>query len=312
MTQADLDVVLLEDQTHAQRKRLAFIDFCLQYHGSVGRSDLMRQFGTAVASCTRDIALYRELAPGNLILRHDSKRYYRTDHFQPLFNHDTDVALRNLLHGFDGLSVSRLAPGYCEDSPNLIAPPLTIVATLSRAITLGQAIKIHYQSLSSGKTERTVVPHRIVNNGQRWHVRGYCRLREQFRDFVCTRITDIGIDNTAVMPHEQLSADAEWNLMLTLDLVPHPGHPYPDGIVLDYAMHHEDNPPVRRIQIQAARAGYLLRHWQVDCSLEHRLPANEYPLWLANNATYRNSTYPLTNMMLAPGFAAEPADHSTR
>ena len=97
----------LENHSHAQRERLAFIDFCLQYHGAVGRSELMAHFGTAVASSTRDFTLYRELAHENLILRHENKRYYRTDNYQPLFHHEPHAALKTLAHGFgDGLSVT--------------------------------------------------------------------------------------------------------------------------------------------------------------------------------------------------------------
>src|SRR5690554_4998459 len=130
----------------------------------------MAHFGTSVASSTRDFALYRELASDNLVLRHDSKRYYRTENFQPLFQHD---ALTSRPH---------LGPGFVEEAPDLMSPPQEVLATLSRAIHLGQALQVDYLSLSSGSCQRTIIPHNIVHNGQRWHVRGYCRKRGQFRD----------------------------------------------------------------------------------------------------------------------------------
>lgn len=296
----------LENYSHAQRERLAFIDFCLQYHGSVGRSELMAHFGTAVASSTRDFTLYRELAHENLILRHENKRYYRTDNYQPLFHHEPHAALKTLAHGFgDGLSVTPGQSGFCEDAPDLIAPPQDVLATVSRAISQQQAVRMTYQSLSSCASERVVVPHSIVNNGQRWHLRGYCRKRDEFRDFVCNRITSAridekGSDTTKIAEHEQQAADAQWNQQLTLELVPHPGHKHPQAIALDYGMQvaNQHKQPVRQLSIRAARAGYLLRHWNVDCSPDHRLPEQEYHLWLRNH----NILEHCANAVLAPGY----------
>jgi len=282
----------LENHSHAQRERLAFIDFCLQYHGSVGRSELMAHFGTAVASSTRDFTLYRELAHENLILRHENKR------------HEPHAALKTLAHGFgDGLSVTPGQSGFCEDAPDLITPPQDVLATVSRAISQQQAVRITYQSLSSGASERVVVPHSIVNNGQRWHMRGYCRKRGAFRDFVCNRITSVIIDKADIAEHEHQTSDAEWNEQLTLELIPHPCQSHPEAIALDYGMQvtnmsGQNNQPVRKVSIRAARAGYLLRHWNVDCSPDHRLPEQEYHLWLRNH----NILEHCANAVLAPGY----------
>lgn len=297
----------LDNYAYAQRERLAYIDFRLQYQGSIARGELMEHFGTAVASGTRDFTLYRELAPENLVLRHENKRYYRTGRFKPLFHHDSQTALKTLAHGFgDGVTSPREVSGFCEDTPDLIAPPRDTLATLSRAISQGQAVKLIYISLSSGGSQRVIVPHSIVNNGQRWHVRGYCRKHSQFRDFVCTRITDIRIDHTEIAPAELQAADTEWNQQLTLELVPHPGHDHPKAIALDFNMDRADTSsqttqPVRRVAIRAARACYLLRHWNVDCSSDHRLPAYEYHLWLRNHETLKQCS----NAVLAPGYATE-------
>ncbi|WP_339087159.1 transcriptional regulator [Shewanella chilikensis] len=297
----------LNHYAYAQRERLAYIDFVLQYQGSIARGELMEHFGTAVASGTRDFTLYRELAPDNLALRHENKRYYRTDHFKPLFHHDSHTALNTLAHGFgDGMTSPRAVSGFCEDTPDLIAPPRDTLATLSRAISQGQAVKLIYISLSSGGSQRVIVPHSIVNNGQRWHVRGYCRKHSQFRDFVCTRITDIRIDHTEIAPAELQAADTEWNQQLTLELVPHPGHDFPEAIALDFNMSLADTStqkkqPIRRLTIRAARAGYLLRHWNVDCSSDHRLPADECHLWLRNHEILKQCS----NAVLAPGYATD-------
>lgn len=292
--------IKLEHQSHAQRERLAFIDFRLQYHGSVGRSELMAHFGTAVASSTRDFTLYRELAHENLVLRHENKRYYRTDSYQPLFCYEPHAALKTLAYGFgDGLSTTPEQSSFCEDAPDLIAPPQDVLATVSRAISQGRAVQMTYHSLSSGARARVVVPHSIVNNGQRWHIRGYCRKRGEFRDFVCNRITNVRLDRTDVAEHEQQTSDAEWNKQLTLELVPHPCHSHPEAIALDFNMSRQNNQPVRQLSVRAARAADLLCHWSVDCSPDHQLPEQEYHLWLRNHHILELCT----NAVLAPGYA---------
>lgn len=53
----------LDSLTHAQKERLAFIDFNLQHFGQVARADLIQRFKTGLAASTRDLTSYRELAP---------------------------------------------------------------------------------------------------------------------------------------------------------------------------------------------------------------------------------------------------------
>lgn len=60
--------------TQPQRDRLAFIELRLRFIGEVRRQDLVTRFGIQVAAATRDIALYKEVAPRNSLVR--SGRFY--------------------------------------------------------------------------------------------------------------------------------------------------------------------------------------------------------------------------------------------
>lgn len=51
----------------AQRERLAYIDFHLYFLGEVSRADISSRFGVAPAGATRDLAVYREAAPKNIV-----------------------------------------------------------------------------------------------------------------------------------------------------------------------------------------------------------------------------------------------------
>lgn len=265
--------------SYAQQERLTFIDFCLQYFGQVARADLIRHFNTGLASGTRDFTLYKTLASDNLLLKHETKQYYRTANFKPLFEHDSDMVLTKLSHGFgNGIAAGINSNIHCFDAVRLIHPNSDIIASLMRAIHQQHAIACTYVSLSSGESQRELVPHAIVNNGDRWHVRAFDRKSSEFRDFVCTRFTKISLLEQAVNSQEVVSADTQWNNLLTLQLIPHPKINHPLAIELDYAMHDG----MLNLPVREALLGYLMQQWKVDCSPERSLNPYQYPLVLAN------------------------------
>lgn len=285
----------LQDLSHSARERLAFIDFSLQYFGHIARNDLIARFKTGLAACTRDFSTYREMAPGNMKLNHQDKRYYRQDSFRPLFQHEPEAILHGLCRGFgNGISEQVNSSEICQDAVRLIHPKPAVIAALMRAIHNQQAIDCQYVSLSSGETQKSLVPHAIVNNGHRWHVRAFDRAHGAFRDFVCTRFSKIRPSVQDVADHEKQAADNQWNSMIKLVLVPHPEIRQTAAIEMDYDM--QDGQLV--LQVRAALASYLLRQWQVDCSRDHRIRGQGCQLALANHADLVN----VENIQLAPGY----------
>lgn len=281
---------------YAQRERLAFIDYCLEYVGKVSRTTLVAHFDVGVASCSRDFKLYTSLAPHNVTFTHRDKFYYRTEEFKPLFKHEPSVVLKSLSEGFgDGFANPSVQIDWIFDAPTLVLPKPALVGTITRTIASGSAITIRYHSLSSGESERTIVPHAIVNNGQRWHVRAFDFQSQSFRDFVCTRIEWVSSSDHVIDEAQTASADGQWQKKLSLELVPHPKLKHRKSIELDFGMQEGK----RVVETRAALAGYLLRYWNVDCSDDARLPAEQNQLWLKN--TQIKSV--IANITLAPGVA---------
>lgn len=286
----------LTDLTHAQKDRLAFIDFSLQFFGHVARTDLIQRFKTGLAASTRDFSTYKELAPENLILRHQTKSYHRTHDFQPVFKHDPEAILTSLSRGFGNGIANGIQPSeQCFDAVRLIHPNITIIASLMRAIHNKQAVKCGYVSVSSGETERALVPHSIVNNGHRWHVRAYDRKGNRFRDFVCTRFTFVDLLEGSLHVHEASPYDQQWQQMVDIVLIPHPKIKQPKAIEMDYDMLDGK----LSIQLRAAVAAYLLRQWQVDCSADNSDNHLGCQLALANLEVLEL----IDNISLAPGGA---------
>lgn len=287
----------INEMPHAQRERLAFIDFCLQFFGHITRNDLVNRFHTGLAACTRDFAAYRELASTNLVLDHSTKQYYRTAAFVPLFKYQPDIILQSLSRGFgNGISHSTQPSEQCFDAVQLIHPDSSIIAALMRGIHNQALCEVGYVSVSSGESVRQFIPHALINNGHRWHVRGYDCKNQGFRDFVCTRFTHITTTDEEILSHQLAAADVQFNQIINLIIVPHPSITNPLAIEMDFAM--QDGKKV--MPTRAALAAYILRQWQVDCSEGHRIRGQGCQLALENIDILQR----IENPTLAPGYSA--------
>lgn len=286
----------LTELPYAQRQRLAYIDFCLLFKGELSRHQLIQRFQVGLSAATRDLTLYKSYCPNNLVYDTASKRYLQNADFQPLFDHDprkTLVKLANQISdGFDAIGDT----AFPVQAPSqLNVPDIFVVAKLVQAILKGQAVKVIYTSLSSGSAARELIPHAIVDNGLRWHVRAYDRKSQSFRDFVLTRISQAHLLDDAPQPQEDKMEDHQWLRMMPLQLVPHPNNlQHPTAIELDYGMQNG----LLEINVRAALAGYLLRRWNVDCTDNASLTGGEYQLWLRN----RQTLYGAENLAIAPGY----------
>jgi hypothetical protein len=291
----------LEQVSFAQKRRLAFIDFLLLFKGYFSRGDITNKFEMGMANATRDIALYRELAADNCEFDNPSKLYRQSKSFSPLFEHDARKTLvklaNNISDGFDAIGDLNFP---VEAPSQLNVPDIFIVARLVQAILNKKSVNVIYTSLSSGSASRELVPHSIVDNGLRWHVRAFDRKSSSFRDFVLTRISKVkllgdDIENKAPAQHEDKLEDHQWLRMMPLQLIPHPNNvQYPTAIEMDYAM----SDGVLNLNVRAALAGYLLRRWNVDCTQSASLKGGEYQLWLRN----QQSIYGADNLAIAPGY----------
>ena len=290
----------LKDVSFAQRQRLSYIEFCLMFRGHLTRNDLVHRFEVGLSAGTRDLNLYRELAPDSLNYDSKQKKYFQTAQFKPVFKHDARTTLvklaNNISDGFDAIGDI----SFPVDAPSqLNVPDIFIVAKVVQSILNNKAINIIYTSLSNGSKARDIIPHSIVDNGLRWHVRAFDNKTNSFRDFVLTRISKVTIKQEQVVElFQKKEEDNQWNRTLHLQLVPHPKNvEFPTAIAMDYGMENK----VLEIEVRAALVGYLLRRWNVDCTNEASLKGGEYQLWLRNS----KSIFGAENLAIAPGYKQE-------
>ncbi|ABM58165.1 helix-turn-helix transcriptional regulator [Verminephrobacter eiseniae] len=294
----------VESLSHGQRERLAYIDFRLYFFGEIGRPDLSGRFGVAPAGATRDLALYREIAPQNIEFDGSNKIYRIGRDFAPLFEHASQRVLSALALGFgDGVNGESHALLPCESPAVLSSPKMDVLAPICRAIHAKRPVAIRYHSMSSGESERVTVPFALVDTGLRWHVRAFDRKSSEFRDFVVTRIEAPTLVDEEPKANERPDNDIQWTRIVELNLVPHPRLARSEIIRMDYGMTGGSI----RMRVRAAVAGYMLLRWSVDASPDHSLKEEQYRLWLSDPL----ALYGVENAKLAPGYRP-PAAHTKK
>ena len=124
----------LDDLTQPQRDRLAFVELRVRFIGDIRRQDLVSRFGIQSAAATRDLAVYKELAPGNIDYDTKAKYYVLGEHFKPVFDFQPERVLAWLTQGFGDGEPSRLRAWVASEIPSrLTHPDLDVLAAVTRA-----------------------------------------------------------------------------------------------------------------------------------------------------------------------------------
>jgi predicted DNA-binding transcriptional regulator YafY len=205
-------------------KRLEFIEFRLFWEGGINRADIMEGFGVSVPQASKDLSLYEEKAPGNLVYDKKAKRYLPSSRFKPIFlKPEADSYLAQL----DKLVSSE--ESWVSQIPNFDTMPVphrridvNILRSILAAIRRERSIDIHYQSMNVAAPDREwrrITPHAFGNDGLRWHVRAFCHRDRKFKDFLLSRILSVGSEGE---PAATAADDTLWNECFDVVLAPNP------------------------------------------------------------------------------------------
>lgn len=289
----------MTEHTQNQRERLNYLEFRAYFTGQVSRSDLIQRFGISEAAATRDLAIYREETTGNLEFDSSGKIYRITSGFTPHYIKDVEpkLLLRALIHGSGndfGSAPESLIP--CELPSRLQAPAPDVLAAVSRAIFQKGVVRMEYFSGTGNHGLREIVPFSLAGTGLKWMVRAYCRRNRTFCHFVLNRIkTAEVVPDQKPNTEETKEYDDEWNRMLRLELIAHPGALNDDRAKTEQEFQMTNG--VYVLRVRAALASFVLRLWGVDCSSEERLSL--LPLCLRNKVVLHD----VKNAFLSPGYA---------
>ena len=177
--------------------RLEFLEWRLFWEGRLNRSDLEERFGISTPQASVDLRHYRELAGANIQYDATQKRFVAPKEMKPRFlrvsaNHLL-LQLRAWMSGvlrredlwFSRMPAVGVAPEIARDVR------VDVLRRVLDAIRTQRALSVRYQSLTSSRW-RDIAPHAIAFDGHRWHARAWCCDRQEFRDFVLTRIERLG------------------------------------------------------------------------------------------------------------------------
>ncbi len=270
---------------------MQYIELMAYYTGVIARSDLTRAFGISDAAATKDLKLYGELAPDNLVYQQAVFGFVPTKTFREVF---ADLSPGTVLPmmaenlpvaGGPQVSISGLAGsiyGITIESLPLPErlPDKEILAPLIRAIKQKKKVAAVYQSLTDrdSKQQRIIEPHALINTGLRWHLRAYSEDTYDFRDFVLSRFAKTTLLDTDAESSPQY--DDDWSEMVTLKLVPHPklDEQKQSSLLLDY--HATDG--VIELEVRRSLIGYTLKNLSVDTTTDHSMNPNANQLVVVN------------------------------
>ena len=246
------------DRNWAAMERLRFIESCAWWKGVVQRQDLTGVFGVSMAQASSDLQRYLELNPGAFVYNLRKKRYEAMPEMRCLLTVPVlDDAVSRFLDG-------EVRGGWCVAAGTgegrvavLEMPVRRAVAAVERrvflAIVNGLRVKVRYASVNSGKDEwRWIRPHALGHNGARWHVRAWCEINGDFRDFTLSRIAEVAWSREAA---ELPAKDKDWETFTTLKVTANPKLTAEQrkAVERDYAMAGG----VLRIKVRKAMEGYL-------------------------------------------------------
>mgnify|MGYP001095311371 CR=1 FL=1 len=270
-------------------QRLEFIEFRLFWDGSVNRSDIADRFGVSAPQASNDLAQYRERAPDNIEYDASAKRFVPTSTFRPrLMKPNAERYLAQMR----AISENVIAQNdtWFADLPEVGVVPVPerrvepeMLKPLLKAVREQRSIEVEYQSLSEDRpapTWRGITPHAFGTDGLRWHMRAYCHLQREWKDFLISRCSKIG---RMAEPGADPAGDENWWNYFAVVLIPNPklSKAQRQAIERDYGM--KDG----RCELRVRRAMlyYLDKRLRLDIGQEQDRP-KETPIVVANRKEY--------------------------
>jgi hypothetical protein len=253
-----------EDVRWGLAQRFEFIEWRVYWTGRVNRGDLVERFGVSTPQASVDLRTYQETAPNNIHYDSTEKAYVALPSFRALY---LDVSADRYL-----LQLNAILNGAISTNDTWFAslPPAAVTQTVARsvdpntlrcilrAVEQQEQVNILYQSLTNTR-RRSIAPHSIAFDGHRWHARAWCVDREEFRDFVLTRMLEI---DRGVRSQVNPSDDIEWVTLVELNIVAHPALDKVQRSAIEHDFGMKEG--ILRLKTRLALAFYLIARLNLD------------------------------------------------
>ncbi len=284
----------VSELTWDQTLRFRLLEIVLQWEGRLTTNHLCSAFNIGRQQASKDINRYiKEHSPHGLEYDSKLRGYKPTIHFIPQFSEGKVDEYLTLLHQEKqqahqhqergiALPMMDLRYGHIEilNVPARHIDPV-IVRGLVQAARFQLRVDVDYISLSSEEQcGRNIVPHTLVYDGIRWHVRAYCEKRRDYLDFVMSRFR--GVPDLLDASEHGRDQDLEWNTLMTAVVISNPELSciQQEIIASDYAMNDGKLLITQRLPLMH----YTLERLQVSYDCEHYEKPLQHPLVLSNRS----------------------------
>lgn len=258
-------------------RRYEFIEFRLFWQGRINRGDLMDAFGVSTQQASLDLNAYIDQAKRNLVYDKSLRTYLRGKQFKPKYlKPDAEeyfAQLRAVDQGLVSAEQSWISvfPGFgATPTPARGVAPETLRDVLA-AIRSPAALQVTYQSMSHPEPNaRWIEPHALAFDGFRWHARAFCQNDQVFKDFLLSRIVEVGDQGPVT---SDPSSDDAWHTDVLLEIGPHPdlSDNQRRAIEMDYGMEAGH----AQIVVRRALLFYALKRLGLDTDPAARRPQDQ-------------------------------------
>ena len=255
-----MPIVTENPLTYRDQQAYRLIEQVALWEGRITTNTLQDAFGCSRATASPIIQSYLDACPENLMYCTKRRGYLPTEQFVPRYSTGTLEEYTQL----KSPSVSEI-PAYPMQMLQRRPDP-AIVRAILKAIDQKQRLDISYASFTSPEDgDRIISPHKLVNDGARWHVRAWCEKNQDFRDFVLSRIQAVyGTEGKATA---DASDDEGWNHLLTVTIEPDMRltEAQQKLVALDYGMEQTSTGGYQRsYEVRRALLIYTLQNLRLD------------------------------------------------
>lgn len=252
-----------------QKRRLKILDTLLKWEGELSNARVRELIDIQTVQASRLLSEYRDAHQERLTWDVSTKRYRRVA-TREHYGGSADDYLHLL---FDEEDVPEWLVRI-DTQISTVRPE--VLATLRKSIEGETPVRIVYVSMTHPKgTERIIFPRGIVEAGRRWHVRAWCCLRHDYRDFVLGRIRNLEPTETQERP---AGIDEAWNVVVDVRLVPHRElDPAQAQVVRDELF---EGTTARRIPTRGCLVPYVIQEVRAAITEDQRPP--EYQIEVSN------------------------------
>lgn len=255
--------------------RYRLIEIIALWEGRLTSKALIQAFGIGRQQASKDINDYiKKVSSTNITYSKKLKGYIPTTTFKPKLTRGEISEYLQILSSRQDLMAQFADLNIQQANTQILSPPSRniapeIIRPIIQAAREKKRVDIRYLSMTSPEAkERIISPHTIIFNGHRWHIRAFCEDKQDYRDFVLSRIVKVfDLEGTATHGEPQ---DHAWNTYVNIKIAPDNrlNSHQKNIIARDYSMTNNQ----REFKTRGALVTYFLQLLNLDYQTPHENP----------------------------------------